>query len=183
MDIKVIKQREDYGRAMERLSALMGLDPQPGSEQENELELLALVIEDYERKVVAPAAPDPVDAILFRMDQAGLTRKDLIPHIGSAPKVSEVLSRKRPLSLAMIRKLHSKLGIPASSLIGTKQEADARLALSPDMDFARFPLKEMSERGCFGSIWTDVRFCAPPCTSGASARPTVMPCLHGACAC
>ncbi len=158
MDIKVIKQREDYGRAMARLSALMDLDPQPGSEQENELELLALVIEDYERKIVAPATPDPVDAILFRMDQAGLTRKDLIPHIGSASKVSEVLSRKRPLSLAMIRKLHGKLGIPASSLIGAEQEADARLASTPDMDYARFPLKEMSDRGCFGSTKADARW-------------------------
>lgn len=155
MNIKVIKQRDDYAQAMARLSALMDLNPQPGSAQENELELLALVIEDYERKVAAPAAPDPVDAILFRMDQAGLTRKDLIPHIGSPSRVSEVLSRKRPLSLAMIRRLHSGLGIPASSLIGAEPEADARLASAPEMDYARFPLKEMNERGCFGSTVSD----------------------------
>jgi HTH-type transcriptional regulator / antitoxin HigA len=157
MNIKVIKQRDDYAQAMARLSALMDLDPQPGSAQESELELLALVIEDYERKVAAPAAPDPVDAILFRMDQAGLTRKDLIPHIGSPSRVSEVLSRKRPLSLAMIRRLHSQLGIPASSLIGVEPEADARLASAPEMDYTRFPLKEMNERGCFGSTVSDTR--------------------------
>lgn len=157
MNIKVIKQREDYAQAMARLSALMDLDLQPGGDQENELELLALVIEDYERKVVPPPMPDPVDAILFRMDQAGLARKDLIPYIGSASKVSEVLSRKRPLSLAMIRKLHKGLGIPAASLISEEQAPQVSLADEPDMDYTRFPLKEMRERGYFDQIVVGAR--------------------------
>ena len=118
MNIKIIKNSKDYADAMTRLSALMTLDPAAGSGKEDELELLALVIADYEHKIVPPAEPDPVEAILFRMDQAGLGRKDLISYIGSASKVSEVLSRKRHLSLAMIRRLHDGLGIPADILIG-----------------------------------------------------------------
>lgn len=157
MNIKVIKQREDYARAMARLSALMDLDPKTGSDEEGELELLALVIEDYERKVVPPAMPDPVDAILFRIDQAGLSRRDLLPFIGSASKVSEVLSRKRPLSLSMIRKLHNGLGIPAESLIGAEDDTVAALANEPETDYTRFPLKEMCERGYFGNLTADAR--------------------------
>lgn len=152
MNIKVIKHREEHAQAMARLSALMDLDPKPGSDEEGELELLALVIEDYERKTVPPPKADPVNAILFRMDQAGLSRKHLIPYIGSASKVSEVLSRKRPLSLAMIRKLHNGLGIPAEALIGEDDGTMAALDDEPDVDYTRFPLKEMQERGCFGNF-------------------------------
>lgn len=117
MNVKVIKSKEDYAAAMARLSALMSLDLKAGADEENELELLALVIEAYERQTVPPASRDPVEAILFRMDQMGLSRKDLIPCMGSISKVSEVLSRKRPLSLSMIRRLHKGLGIPAEILI------------------------------------------------------------------
>jgi len=117
MNVKIIKSKEDYAAAMTRLSTLMSLDPKANTKEENELELLALVIEAYERQTVPPASPDPVDAILFRMEQMGLTRKDLVPYIGSISKVSEVLSRKRPLSLSMIRRLHEGLGIPAEILI------------------------------------------------------------------
>jgi HTH-type transcriptional regulator/antitoxin HigA len=155
MNIKVIKHREDYAQAMARLSALMDLDPKPGSDEEDELDLLALVIEDYERKIVPPAVPDPIEAILFRMDQAGLTRKELIPYIGSASKVSEVLSRKRPLSLAMIRNLHNGLGIPAGALIGGENGSQILLANEPEADYARFPLKEMNERGYFSHFAAD----------------------------
>jgi len=117
MNVKIIKSKEDYAAAMARLSTLMSLDPKANTKEENELELLALVIEAYERQTVPPASPDPVDAILFRMEQMGLTRRDLVPYIGSISKVSEVLSRKRPLSLSMIRRLHEGLGIPAEILI------------------------------------------------------------------
>lgn len=150
MNIKIIKNTKDYADAMARLSALMTLDPVAGSVEESELELLALVIADYENKIVPPAEPDAIEAILFRMDQAGVSRKDLIPYIGSASKVSEVLSRKRPLSLAMIRRLHDGLGIPADILIGgDKPQA---LMNAPDINYARFPLKEMAARGYFGGF-------------------------------
>jgi len=151
MNIRLIKNRENYAAAMARLSALMALDPKPGTAEDNELELLALVIEDYERKIVPPVVADPVEAILFRMDQSGLTRKDLLPYIGSVSKVSEVLSRKRPLSLSMIRRLHRGLGIPADVLVG-EGEASTVLALEPETDYSGFPLKEMAKRGCFGSF-------------------------------
>lgn len=151
MNIRLIKDKENYTAAMARLSALMSLDPKPGTAEDNELELLALVIEDYERKIVPPIVADPVEAIFFRMDQSGLTRKDMVPYIGSVSKVSEVLSRKRPLSLSMIRRLHRGLGIPADVLV-EKGKAKSTAALEPETDYSGFPLKEMAERGCFGSF-------------------------------
>ena len=117
MNVKVIKSTEDYEAAVARLSALMSSEPEVDSQEENELELLALVIQDFERQTVPPVKADPIESILFRMDQMQLSRKDLIPFIGSTSKVSEVLSRKRPLSLPMIRRLNQGLGIPADVLI------------------------------------------------------------------
>jgi HTH-type transcriptional regulator/antitoxin HigA len=152
MNIKVIKSSSDYKHAMARLSALMALDPKDGSKEDNELELLALVIEDYERKIVPPVVPDPVEAILFRMDQMKLGRKELEPYIGSISKVSEVLSRKRPLSLSMIRRLHKGLGIPADVLIGGAEISQAVIGEEPEMEYTKLPLKEMLERGCFGEF-------------------------------
>jgi len=152
MNIKVIKSSDDYSHAIARLSALMTLDPEADSMEENELELLALVIEDYERKIVPATVPDPIEAILFRMDQMNLARKDLQPYMGSLSKVSEVLSRKRPLSLSMIRRLHSGLGIPADVLISGTEISQAIVGEDPEMDYTKFPLKEMFERGCFGDF-------------------------------
>ena len=152
MNVKIIKSAEDYEAAMARLSTLMSLDPKANSKEENELELLALVIQDFERQTVPPVKPDPIESILFRMDQMNLSRKDLIPFIGSISKVSEVLSRKRPLSLPMIRRLNQGLGIPADILIEDVKTDSAVVNQEPEMDFARFPLKEMQERGCFGDF-------------------------------
>ena len=129
--------------AMARLSALMSLDPKADSKEENELELLALVIQDFERQTVPPVKADPVESILFRMDQMQLSRKDLIPYIGSISKVSEVLSRKRPLSLPMIRRLNQGLGIPADILIEDVETESSVIDEEPLMDFTRFLLKEM----------------------------------------
>lgn len=152
MNIKVIKSNNDYAQAMARLTALMAVDPKDGSKEDNELELLALVIEDYERKIVPPVAPDPVEAILFRMDQMKLGRKDLEAYIGSTSKVSEVLSRKRPLSLSMIRRLHRGLNIPADVLIGSAETGTEVIGKEPEMEYSKFPLKEMLDRNCFGDF-------------------------------
>ena len=114
--VKVIKTQRDYDAAIVRLSALMDEEITAGSSKEAELELLALVIESFERSKVGPVQLDPIEAILFRMDQFGLKKVDLVPYMGSLPKVSEVLARKRPLNLAMIRKLHEGLGIPADEI-------------------------------------------------------------------
>ena len=146
--VKVIKTQRDYDAAVLRLSALMDEEIAPGSSKEAELELLALVIESYERSKVEPVVPDPIEAILFRMDQLGLRKVDLVPYMGSQSKVSEVLARKRPLNLAMIRKLHQELGIPADVLLAKTDDA-VDLSEAPSYDPAKFPIKEMISRGYF----------------------------------
>lgn len=147
--VRVIKTQNEYDAAMARLSALMDIDFAVGSAEEAELELLTLVIESYERSKVTPVMPDPVDAILFRMDQQNLSSRDLASMIGSVSKVSEVLSRKRPLSLAMIRAVHKGLGIPAEVLIGASSDDVIDLSSEPQYTYSKFPLQEMMERGCF----------------------------------
>lgn len=129
--VRVIKTQRGHADALARLSGLMDKDLKPGSADEAELELLALVIESYERRRVAPVTPDPIEAIMFRMDQKQLSMKDLVPYIGSISKVSEVLSRKRPLSLSMIRKLHTGLRIPAEVLIAGSEDRDVDLSAEP----------------------------------------------------
>ena len=123
MQPKVIKTEAEYEVALARVAELM--DAQPGSPDEQELELFALLVEQYEQEHFPIAPPDPVEAILFRMEQEGLTRKDLAAYIGSPSKVSEVLNRKRPLSLSMIRALHKGLGIPADILVQEPQSSAA----------------------------------------------------------
>lgn len=115
MKLKIIRNEEMYDEALAFVSSLM--DAKPGSKQEEELELWSLLIEQYEKEHHPIEDPDPIEAIRFRMDQLGLHRKDLEPFIGQKSKVSEVLNRKRPLSLPMIRSLHSYLGIPAAVLV------------------------------------------------------------------
>ena len=157
MNVKIVKSKEDYAQAMARLSALMSLDPVAGSDDDNELGLLALVIADFEHQTVPPVQVDPIQSILFRMDQMDLSRKDLIPYIGSISKVSEVLSRKRPLSLPMIRRLNRGLGIPADILIEDVETDSSIVNQDPDIDYSSFPLKEMLERGCFGDFKGNVQ--------------------------
>ena len=115
MKIKIIKTEEEYKTALKRVEALM--EAEPGSPQEEELEVLVLLVEKYEAEHYPIDLPDPVEAIRFRMEQEGLEPKDLIPYLGSQSKVSEVLNYKRPLSLSMIRSLQEGLGIPAEVLI------------------------------------------------------------------
>ena len=128
MQPKVIKTEAEYEAALARVAELM--DAQPGSPDEQELELFALLVEQYEQEHFPIAPPDPVEAILFRMEQEGLTRKDLAAYIGSPSKVSEVLNRKRPLSLSMIRALHRGLGIPTDILVQEPRRSAAYSSLS-----------------------------------------------------
>ena len=116
MDIRPIRTKRDYERALRRIETLMDADPD--SDEGDELEVLATLVDVYEEKHFPVGAADPVEAILFRMDQQGLERKDLEPFIGSRHRVSEVLNRKRGLSLDMIRRLHAGLGIPLQVLVG-----------------------------------------------------------------
>src|SRR4051812_31809364 len=117
MEPRVIRNEQQYEQAVEQIRQLMATDPPAGSTEAERLELLAVLAADYESKHFAIANPSPVEALRFRMDQLGLTQRDLIPFIGSRSKVSEVLSEKRPLTLSMIRALHDGLGIPLAVLV------------------------------------------------------------------
>jgi HTH-type transcriptional regulator/antitoxin HigA len=114
---RIIHSDEEHRAALAELDHLLDLSPAPGSAEADELELLALVIETYEKRRWPIGLPDPIDAIVFVMDQRSLTRRDLEPFLGSRSRVSEVLAGKRPLSLRMIRALHEGLGIPLEVLV------------------------------------------------------------------
>jgi HTH-type transcriptional regulator / antitoxin HigA len=113
----LIHNDAEHAAALAELDALMDAAPTPGTPRADELQLLALVIEMYEKRRWPMELPDPVDAILFVMDQRGLSRRDLEEYLGSRSRVSEVLARKRGLSIRMIRALHEGLGIPLEVLV------------------------------------------------------------------
>lgn len=129
MKPKVIKTEAEYDAALDRVSAL--LHTKPGTPDGEELELWNVVIRSYEDAHYPIAPPDPIEAIKFRMDQQGLKARDLIPFIGGKSHVSEVLAGKRPLSLAMIRKLHAGLGIPADVLLADRHGLRAGTRTAP----------------------------------------------------
>lgn len=117
MDIRPIHTDADYRSTLREISALMVDDPAPGTPDGDRLDILATLVQAYEARHFPIDAPDAVEAIKFRMEQSGLSVKDLEPLIGKSNRVYEVLNRKRPLTLAMIRRLHRGLGIPAAALI------------------------------------------------------------------
>jgi HTH-type transcriptional regulator/antitoxin HigA len=114
MDIKPIKTETDYEAALKEIETLF--DTEPDTPEGDRLDILVTLVEAYEDKHYEIPAPDPVEAIFYYMESHGLTRADLEPFIGSRARVSEILNRKRPLTLAMIQRLH-QLGIPAEVLI------------------------------------------------------------------
>jgi len=124
MEIKPIRTKADYRAALREIESLM--DARAGSPEGERLDVLATLVEAYEARHYPLDLPDPVEAIKFHMEQGGLTAKDLVPMIGRVNRVYEILNRKRPLTLKMIWRLHSELGIPAESLIG--QPADRKVA-------------------------------------------------------
>lgn len=115
MNIRLIRSEQDYAASMARIDELWGAEV--GSPEGDELEVLTLLVNKYEEDHYPLPPSDPVEAIKFRMDQQGLTPRDLEPFIGSSGRVSEVLNRKRKLSLAMIKRLHAGLRIPYESLL------------------------------------------------------------------
>ena len=124
MEIRPIKTTADYEAALEEIEQLF--QAEPGTPEGDRLEVLTTLVEAYEDQHYNLPLPDPVDAILYHMESRGLSRRDLEPYIGSRARVSEVLNRKRLLSLDMIRRLSTGLGIPAEVLIqpyGSKQAA------------------------------------------------------------
>ena len=115
MEIRPIKTKADHRAALKEIETLMVAEP--GSPEGERLDVLVTLVEAYENRHYRFDLPDPVEAIKFRMEQKGMTPKDLVPMIGRINRVYEVLNRKRPLTLAMIQRLHDDLGIPAESLI------------------------------------------------------------------
>ena len=117
MNIRPIRTESDYQAVLREVSAYFDNEPEPGTEDGARFEILLTLVEAYEAKQFPVDLPDPIEAIRFRMDQEGLTAKDLEPAIGKRNRVYEVLNGKRNLTLAMVWKLHEMFGIPAESLI------------------------------------------------------------------
>ena len=151
-DIRPIRTEQDYEAALARIAELMdALSPSEGQIDDEadprrvELDVLSDLVEQYEDRHYPIDLPGPVAAIEFQMDQMGMTQRDLIPFIGSRAKVSEVLSGKRPITMAMARALHQHLRIPADILLrapGATLPHDR-----PDIDWTRFPLKALAKAG------------------------------------
>jgi HTH-type transcriptional regulator/antitoxin HigA len=113
--LKVITSEKDYRLSVKTIEDLW--DAKPGSEAHDSLEVLALLVDDYEKRTFPMEEPDPVSAIRFRLEQAGLEPKDLVSILGSRSRVSEIMNRKRGLTLEMIRRLFDELHIPMEALI------------------------------------------------------------------
>lgn len=115
MNIKPIKNEADYEAAMQRLEIIF--DSKPGTKEGDELEILSILIDNYENEHYEVGLPDPVEAIKFRMEQLGMKQKDLGKIIGLNSRASEILHRKRKLTLEMIRQIHKALNIPTDLLV------------------------------------------------------------------
>lgn len=115
MNLKPIRTEKDYELALNRLEKIF--DAKPGTKEGDELEILALIIEDYEDKHYPIDPPDPIEAIKFRMEQMNMNQSDLAVIIGHKSRASEILNKKRKLTLSMIRKLNKKLNIPTEVLV------------------------------------------------------------------
>lgn len=140
---RLIKNEKDYDIALIRIEEL--IDAKPGTGEMDELELLTALVEMYEEKHYPIERPDPVEAIKFRMDQMGLSQKDMVTYFGSKSKVSEILNGKRLLTLSMMRALNEGLGIPAEILL-REPGRDFPVQIQ-DMEWSRFPIIEMAKRG------------------------------------
>jgi HTH-type transcriptional regulator/antitoxin HigA len=137
MDIKPIRSEADYQATLKEIEKLM--ESQPGTPEGDRMDVLVTLVEAYEAKhFPIPEPDDPVEVLEYYMESRGLSRSDLIPYLGSKERVSEILNRKRGLSLEMIRRLHNSLGIPADLIMGknvhsttlthpTRTEADIRV--------------------------------------------------------
>jgi HTH-type transcriptional regulator / antitoxin HigA len=138
--VKAIRNEDDYEAALERIDELMDVDP--STPEGDELDVLVDLVEHYETKAHPIPAATPLAALAFRMEQDGLTPRDLVPHLGSSARVSEVLSGKRALTLAMARALHVHLGIPAELLLQRQESGSSSIP-----EWEKFPLAEMVKRG------------------------------------
>lgn len=150
IEAKVIRTEKQYLAYLNEVQILISEGLKLNSKKSDRLELLTVLLEAYENSKYPVEAPDPIDAILFRMNEKGLKQADLIPYFGTSSRVSEILNRKRPLTVHMIRALTIGLGISADTLVG------ASLSDTPvtkaDVDWSKFPIKEMVRRGWIENI-------------------------------
>lgn len=149
MEIGIIKSESQYRDYLKMADGLILVDPSIDSPEGRRLELLAKLIEDYEKEHFPIALPDPIEAILFRMEQDGLRQKDIAPYLGGKNRASEVLGRKRPLTLPMIRSLHENLGIPSELLI---RETTPDYDTPEEIDESKVPIDLLIKRG-----WLDAK--------------------------
>lgn len=143
-DIKVVKKETQYRAYLEEIERLAASDPDPEMPEGARLELLAKLVEDYEKQRYVFHRPDPIDAVRFRMEEQGLRQKDIADLLGGKNRASEILTQKRPLTLPMIRALHERLGIPADLLIGELYPA-ARADY--DIEPQNIPYQTLVQRG------------------------------------
>jgi HTH-type transcriptional regulator / antitoxin HigA len=145
--LKVIKNENEYKEVMKEINCLIDLDPPVDSEEGDKLELLTLLAMTYENEHFKIDDPDPIEAIKFRMEQMNLSQKDLVPFIGTKSKVSEVLNKKRPLNLSMIRALSRGLNIPIESLVKEPVRVEPN-----NINSKNYPIAEMFKRSWFAFL-------------------------------
>ena len=149
----VIKNKEQYDQYLGRIEELIVAEPEFDSAAGKEVELLSLLVEDFEKKTFRFDRPDPVEAVKFRMLEQDLKQSDLVPYFGSRSRVSEFLSRQRPLTVGMIRDLSEGLGIPTEILLQESVRTEPPLeSLAADWDWLKFPVREMAARGWISAV-------------------------------
>lgn len=146
-ELKVIRSNAQYEAYLNEIQSLISLEPKIGSPESDKLDLLAVLIEDYESKAFPIEQPNPIDAIKFRMHEKNLKQADLIPYFGTSSRVSEVLNGKRNLTVDMIKNLSLGLGISVETLIGLNESDLYSSSTDDNFDWKKFPLKEMLKRG------------------------------------
>jgi HTH-type transcriptional regulator / antitoxin HigA len=146
MELRVIRDELQYAALLEQAKELALSDPMPGSRDAERLAVISVLLEKFEETRFKFEAPDPIEAIVYRLAELGMKQKDFAKIIGSPSRASEVLARKRGLTIEMIRTIHEQLRIPAETLIGHPKPDDSD---STDVDWKKFPVKEMQKRGWF----------------------------------
>lgn len=148
MELRVIRDELQYAALLEQAKELAFSDPMQGTKEAERLAVISILLEKFEETRFKFEAPDPIEAIIFRLADLGLKQKDLAEIISSKSRASELLTRKRPLTIEMIRMIHEKLRIPAEILIGRSKEESTEVS---ELDWKKFPLREMQKRG-----WLDI---------------------------
>lgn len=150
METKVIRTEDQYRQYLQEVQYLVSATPSLSSSVSEKLELLTVLIESYERLKYPVELPDPIDAIVFRMQEKGFKQADLVPYLGTKSRVSEVLARKRPLTVQMIRALSVGLGISVETLVGVNSSPSGEG--SNTVEWKDFPVKEICKRGWLTDI-------------------------------